>query len=363
MLQESARRLLSKEFSSERARAVEASAVGHSKEIWSQLASLGWNSLLVPQSAGGGGLGVLELALLAEEMGRAAASSPLLVSAGLATTCLKAIPDPSLVQELLTSLANSDTVISVALIDASSRDERSKPKLPLDNAGTGRYTLTGAKVLVPYAASANTFLVSAVTDVGETALVAIDTGREGISLQRNQTLGADPLFEVRFDGVVIDEHQILAKGAVAEAALDKGLEVATVIAMAEAVGYCEGLIDIAVEHTSLREQFGQPIGAFQAVSHPLADMRIQADACRLMAFEAAWLLDQGRSATLEIASAKVLANDAVENITVDGHRVHGAIGYSKEHDAQLYTRRARAFAVNWGDNEREIERAAVALGL
>ena len=133
--------------------------------------------------------------------------------------------------------------------------------------------------------------------------------------------------------------------------------------MAEAVGYCEGIIRVAVEHATVREQFGQPIGAFQGVSHPLADMRVQTDAFRLLTLEAAWLLDQGRPATLEIASAKVLANDAVEKITVDGHRVHGAIGYSKEHDVQLYTRRARAFSVAWGDTERQIERAAVALGL
>ena len=121
----------------------------------------------------------------------------------------------------------------------------------------------------------------------------------------------------------------MARGSVAAEALNKGLEVATVIAMSECVGYCEGIIHQAVEHTTVREQFGQPIGAFQAVSHRLADMRIQADAVRLLALEAAWLLDQGRPAQLEIASAKVLANDAVAKITVDGHRVHGAIGYFK----------------------------------
>ena len=362
MLRDGARRLLATEFDSSQARAAEASADGYSPEIWSQLNDLGWSSVIVPQSAGGGGLGVLELCVLAEEMGRAAASTPLLISSGMAATCLKSIPSHPLATQLLNMLANTDSVITAALIDDSGRDERSQPRLLLRE-GEGGLQLSGVKQLVPYASVARMLLVTASTADGETAIVAIDGDSPGLSIRRNQTLGADPLFEVRFDAVAVTDDRVLARGSVAAAALDKSLEIATVLAMAEAVGYCEGIIRLAVEHAKVREQFGQPIGTFQAVSHPLTDMRIQTDACRLLALEAAWLLDQGRSAELEIASAKVLANEAIEKITVDGHRLHGAIGYSKEHDVQLYTRRARAFCVAWGDTERQIERAAVALGL
>ena len=362
MIRDGARRLLSTEFASSQARAVEASADGYSPEIWSQLADLGWSSVAVPKTAGGGGLGVLELCVLAEEMGRAAASSPLLISSGMAASCLDSIPSHPLATELLNMLGNTDSVITAALIDDSSRDERTPPRLLLQEGDNG-LRLSGIKQLVPYASVARVLLVSTSTREGETALVAIDGDSPGLSMRRNRTLGAEPLFEVRFDDVAVAEDRTLARGAAADAALNRSLEVATVLAMAEAVGCCEGIIRLAVEHAKVREQFGRAIGAFQAVSHPLADMRIQTDAFRLVTLEAAWLLDQQRSATLEIASAKVLANDAVEKITVDGHRVHGAIGYSKEHDVQLYTRRARAFSVTWGDTEREIERAAVALGL
>ena len=362
MLRDGARRLLATEFDSSQARAAEASADGYSPEIWSQLNDLGWSSVIVPQSAGGGGLGVLELCVLAEEMGRAAASTPLLISSGMAATCLKSIPSHPLATQLLNMLANTDSVITAALIDDSGRDERSQPRLLLRE-GEGGLQLSGVKQLVPYASVARMLLVTASTADGETAIVAIDGDSPGLSMRRNQTLGADPLFEVRFEDVTASNDRVLARGPAATAALNSCLEVATVLAMAEAVGYCEGIIRLAVEHAKVREQFGQPIGAFQAVSHPLTDMRIQTDACRLLALEAAWLLDQGRSAELEIASAKVLANEAVEKVTVDGHRLHGAIGYSKEHDVQLYTRRARAFCVAWGDTERQVERAAVALGL
>ena len=362
MLRDGARRLLATEFDSSQARAAEASEQGFSREIWSQLKSLGWSSVAVPQSAGGGGLGVLELCVLAEELGRSAASTPLLASSGMAAACLKSVPPHPMATELLSMLGNTDSVITAAPIDESARDERTQPKLLLQEGDNG-LRFSGTKQLVPYASAAQVLLASTATAQGETAIVAIDRDAPGLTIRRNRTLGADPLFEVRFDDIAVANDHVLARGADADSALEASLEAATVIAMAEAVGYCEGIIRLAVEHAQVREQFGQAIGAFQAVSHPLADMRIQTDACRLMALEAAWLVDQGRSATLEIASAKVLFNDAVEKITVDGHRVHGAIGYSKEHDVQLYTRRARAFSVAWGDTEREIERAAVALGL
>ena len=362
MLRDGARRLFANEFDSAKARAIEASADGFSAESWSQLTRLGWNSVALPETAGGGGLGVLELCVLAEELGRAAASTPLLISSGVAASCLKLIPSHPLARQLRNMLASTDSVITTALIDGSGRDERSQPSLPLQGGENG-LRLSGIKQLVPYASIARVLLVSTSTADGETAILAIDRESPGLTFRRNQTLGADPLFEVRFDDVRVSDDRVLARGPAAVAALDRSLEVATVVAMAEAVGYCEGIICLTVEHAKVREQFGQAIGAFQAVSHPLADMRIQTDACRLLTLEAAWLLEQGRLAELEIASAKVLANEAVEKITVDGHRLHGAIGYSKEHDVQLYTRRARAFCVAWGDTERQIERAATALGL
>ena len=362
MLREGARRLLAKEFDSAQARAAEASADGFSQTLWSQLTHLGWNAVLLPETAGGGGLGALELCVLAEEMGCAAASTPLLISSGMAATCLKLMSPHPLATQLLNMLASTDSVITAALIDDSGRDERTQPRLLLQEGESG-LRLSGIKQLVPYASIARVLLVSTSTADGETALLAIDRESSGLTFRRNQTLGADPLFEVRFNNVGVTDDQVLARGPAANVALNKGLEVATVVAMAEAVGYCEGIIRLTVEHAKVREQFGQAIGAFQAVAHPLADMRIQTDACRLLTLEAAWLLGQGKPAELEIASAKVLANEAVEKIAVDGHRLHGAIGYSKEHDVQLYTRRARAFCVAWGDTERQIERAAAALGL
>lgn len=362
MLRDGAQRFFATEFDAQKARAIEQSVDGFSADHWAQLAKLGWSSVAIPESEGGIGLGVLELCLLAEEMGRAAASTPLLVSSGLAASLLKGLSAHQLARELLGLLATSNSVISAALIDDSGRDERSPATLLLQE-GNEQSRLAGGKQLVPYASIAKELLVSAITADSEPAIVVVPADADGLSIARHQTLGGDPLFNLRFSDVVISNDRILARGAAAMDALNAAMEVATVLAMAEAVGCCEGIIHLTSEHAKIRQQFGQAIGSFQAVSHPLADMRIQTDACRLLTLEAAFLLDKGKPATFEVSSAKVFANEAIATIAVDGHRLHGAIGYSNEYDLQLYTRRAKAFTVSWGDTDGETERAAKALGM
>ena len=362
MLRDSARRLLRSEYEGEKAHAIEGCPDGFSKDVWSQIVELGFSRIALPESVGGSGLGTLELCLLAEEIGRAGASIPFLTNCGLAANILMALPEQPLPTGLLTSLASSDDVIGVALIDENGRDERTPPAL-CAREENGRVTLSGVKQLVAYAETAKTLLVSAQLTDGTPAVIAIDNHIDGITTRRHQVLGGDPRFQVSFDGVTVGSDRILARGADASIALRGGLDIASVLAMAEVVGNCEGIIHLTAEYAKIREQFGRPIGSFQAVSHPIAEMRIQTDACRLLALEAAWLLDQGKSARFEVASAKVFANEAVSRIALDGHRLHGAIGYSNEYDLQLYTRRAKAFCVNFGSTEDEIERAAAALGL
>lgn len=362
MLQNGARRLFGTEYEGEKGHVIDECTDGFSTDIWSQIVELGWSGVALPEAVGGSGLGTLELCILAEEIGRAGASTPLLVCAGFAANILKALPEQALATELLTLLATTDSIITAALIDDNGRDERSTSRLTLQETGEN-VTLSGVKQLVPYANNAKVFIVSAQLTDGKTGLVAVDADSAGVTVTRHKLLGGDPRSLVVFDNVAIASERILARGEAATAALDSGLKVATVMAMAEVVGNCEGILALTAEYAKIREQFGTPIGAFQAVSHPIADMRIQTDACQMLALEAAWLLDQGRPADFEIASAKVFINEAVATMSVDGQRLHGAIGYSNEYDLQLYTRRAKAFSVNWGNTEQQIEAAAAALGI
>lgn len=375
MIQDNARRFFSTELDPLKVRAIEDSADGFSPELWAKITELGWNGLALPESNGGGGLGLLELSILIEEAAKAAASSPLLVSSGLAATCLQALPASTLVNTILNKLATTDLIASVALIDSGARSERAQSSIVLEG-GSGAYTISGRKQLVPFATVAGVLLVTVSTANGEPAIVAIDSsskydsesgsqpGADGLIYTRHTaSLSGDPMFQVAFNQVSVTEGQILARGEAASTALDRGLEVATLLSLAEATGACEEILRLASEHAKVREQFGQAIGSFQAVSHPLAEMRIHTDVLGLLAKEAAWMDDQGKPASFEIASAKVFANDIVADIALEGHRLHGAIGYSSEYDLQLYTRRAKAFSVAWGDTDSQVKIGARALGL
>lgn len=362
MLQESARRLFSSEYEGEKAHVIDECADGFSTDVWSQMVELGWNAVALPESVGGSDLGIIELCILAEEVGRAGASTPLLVCAGLAATVLTKLPDQPVATELLTLLATTDNIISAALIDKHGRDERTSPTLNIQPT-VETITLSGVKQLVPYAADAKVLLVSGQLGDGKPALVAVDTSTPGISMTRHKVMGGDPRYQVSFDNVAVSSDCILAHGEDATAALHAGLNATTVIAMAEVVGNCESILGLTAEYAKIREQFGTAIGSFQAVSHPIADMRIQTDACRMLMLEAAWLLDSNQPADFEIASAKIYVNEAVATMAVDGQRLHGAIGYSNEYDLQLYTRRAKSFTVNWGNTDQQVEAAAVALGI
>lgn len=362
MIQEGARRLLENSFPPEKARAAEASEDGFSREIWKQMVELGWTGAALPDDVGGGGLGNLELCVLAEELGRAAASTPLAVTAGFAATALQKVKQTEVAQALLSQLASSDTIITQALAEPGGRDERSVPTSLFKETADGG-TVSGAKIMVPFASAATFLLVSLVTADGELVLAGVERDADGVTIKRHQTLGGDPLFRVEFEDVDVAAGHIFARGADAQRAIDAALDVSTILATAEAVGSCEKMVLIGSEYTATREQFGVKIGSFQAVAHPLANMRIQTDACRLLAAETGWLLDGGEDAALEVAATKVFANEVIVDMIHAAHAVHGAIGYTMEYDLQLFTRRARAFCLSYGDTEGQSERAADALGL
>ena len=362
MIRDGARRFLAESLDTDTIREVEASADGVNAEIWAPMAELGWTALALPEDIGGGGAGLVDLCVLAEELGRAAASTPLVATAGFSAAFLQALEPTAVTRDMLNTLATGDAVITPALVDAAGRDERSASSSILTETDAGA-TISGAKAMVPYASVAQVLVVSLTTPGGEAVVVAVNRDAEGVSWARHGATGGDPLFHVEFDNVAVPGDRVLARGAAAERAINAGLDAATVVATAEAVGCCEGMIRLGSEYASSRQQFGQAIGSFQAVAHPLADMRINTDACRLLVAETAWMLDQGFDATLEVAGTKVFANEVMADMIHAAHTVHGAIGYTTEYDLQLYTRRARAFCLSHGDTDAQTERAAVALGL
>ena len=360
-LQDSARRMLEDRLSPELIRKAEDAEDGFPRAIWEEGVQLGWPGVSLPEAVGGGGCGLLDLCVLAEEIGRGGATLPLVASAGVAATMLQGSPEGASRDQCLADIA-AGKVICPALIDEQGRNEWDSVRLPLTQSGA-EHRLSGKKILVPFASAAEAFLVTAVMPDGQEALVAVNAESTGVSLTRHHTAIGVPLFAVEFGDVRVADEDVVHRGQGARDALLTGLQTGSLLATAEAVGLCEALIKMATEYVTVREAFGQPIGAFQAVAHPCANMRINTDIVRLLVHEAAWLLDNGKDATEEIASTKAVANEEFAGLGNDAFRVHGAIGYSKEYDLQLYIRRLQGFCQTLGETQDSLDRAAVAAGI
>jgi alkylation response protein AidB-like acyl-CoA dehydrogenase len=340
MLVESARRTLARACPTERVRAMESDARGYDPALWRELVRLGWTGMVIPAAVGGGGRSFLDAVLLLEEMGRVLLPSPFLVSCVLAPLLLE--------REWLPRVASGEAIVTLALVEPGWRDESGRPTTGFDGG-----TVTGTKVFVPFAAVANLILVS--THGGE--LVGVAPGPE-TACTRQQTLGGDHQYQVRFAGAPGEQL-----GAAADAALDRVRLHAAVASLAYALGAAERALELTVEHAKVRVQFGRPIGSFQAVAHRCADMRSEIDALRYLVYQAAWSLGAGRTSELEVGAAKAYGNQALRRVFMHAHQVHGAIGFSTEHDLQLFTRRAKAIELAWGSTAVHHERIARAMGL
>src|SRR5919197_1643849 len=344
MLVESARRFLARACPLAEVRALERDPRGFRPALWREIAGLGWTGLELPAADGGSGLGFLETALVAEEMGRVLLPSPFIPTVVMAAPLLAGVERPWLAR-----IAAGEGVATLALAEPGWRDLWGTPAL----AG-GR--LTGRKLFVPFAPDADLILVA----TAGPSLVAVERGAAGVTCMRLATLGGDPVYEVVFDGV---RGEPLGPpggaGPVLACALDRG----AVATLAYLVGAAERALEMTVEHAKTRVQFGQPIGAFQAVAHRCVDMRSDVDALRYLVHQAAWTLAEVRDPSLAVGAALAYGLEALRRIFMHAHQVHGAIGFSTEHDLHLFTRRAKAAELQWGAPARHHERVAVAMGL
>jgi alkylation response protein AidB-like acyl-CoA dehydrogenase len=369
MLVDAARRFLTRSWPAEAVRAVEASPDGHDPKAWSEAAGMGWPGLCLPAEHGGSGAGMVELALLAEELGRAAFGSPLLSQTTLVALPLAWEGTAAQRDRWLPALAAGELIGSAALIGPGARDEGSSPPLA-GRRSADRWELTGSRVLVPFAGVSSVLTVLADLEGAGPSMLVVEAERAAAPA-RQHALGGDPMYAVCFDGAAVGAGDVIGRPGSGAALLARALDHAAVASVAYGVGLGERALELSVSHASDRHQFGRPIGSFQAVAHRCVDMRADLDASRWLARQAAWALDKsaatgglaGPTGGLEVAAAKAYANDALRRVFLNAHQVHGAIGFSLEHDLQLFTRRAKAFELSLGDTAHHRRRVAEAMGL
>ncbi|HEV7562994.1 MAG TPA: acyl-CoA dehydrogenase family protein [Solirubrobacterales bacterium] len=353
-IKSTAREFLASRFKSERIRELAASEDGFDASGWAEMAELGWPGLALPEEWGGQGLGIVDLAVLFEEMGYALAPSPLLSNTvvGLA---LSFCGSDDQRERYLRPLAEGEKRGTPALFDAGSTATPGAFKMEAVADGDG-VVLDGEKILAMDAASSDFFLVA--TADGHRHLV--DAGADGVGVSEEPSI--DPtrrLSTVRLDGVRVAAADTLpAEGHEYEAVLDR----VCVALAAESTGIAQRTMEMAVEYAKDRQQFGRPIGAYQAVSHRCAQMLLETENSRSTVYGAAWAADaEPESLPLAASMAKAYASDAGWRVPDASIQVHGGIGFTWEHDLHFFLKRGRANAATFGDAKWHRERVAAAV--
>jgi alkylation response protein AidB-like acyl-CoA dehydrogenase len=313
-------------------------------KLWELGTGLGWTGLAVPDEHGGSGAGLVELALVAEELGRAAARGPFIATA-LAGLAVARHGSPELRALALPALADGSATAAWAVAESGGW---LSPAASLTRAGDGdAFVLSGRKTLAQDAGSAAWLLVSATAD-GEPAVVVVQREAPGVRIRRQQALDLTRnLYEVVLDAVWVPAGRRLLGGA---AAVKELLSAAAVLTSADALGAGTRLLEMTVEHAKVRVQFGQPIGGFQAVKQKCAEMLMTTQGTRAAVYYAAMALDAATADACEAAStAKAFTSDGISRLAGEALQVHGGIGFTWEHDLHLFLRRIKADEQLYGD--------------
>jgi alkylation response protein AidB-like acyl-CoA dehydrogenase len=362
MLRDLVRGLCDSACSLETVRSLEDDPVGYSTDLWSQLAAADLIGLTLPERVGGSGMSALEAAVVYEELGRGVAPSPLFVSSGIAAGVLLKAGTPEQQEACLPGIANGSKIVSVAWLEPKggfgSKGIRATATATADGDG---FVLDGTKWHVPFASSATGLLVPARVGGadGPIDLFLVDPNAAGVTLTQMFSIGSDTQYEVELAGVRVAPYERIGEAGAGWDAFEASLLEGLVLLAAQAVGGAQYALDITVQYAKDREQFDKPLGAFQAISHYLADAATAVNGARTLVYEAAWALSEGHSIERLAPMAKLFACQTFRDVTAMGEQVFGGVGFTLEYDIQLYFRRAKQLQISWYDDAYLSELIAV----
>ncbi|MEK6281277.1 MAG: acyl-CoA dehydrogenase family protein [Acidobacteriota bacterium] len=358
LLKDSARGFLGRECKPERVRELMETDTAHDDKLWQSIADQGWTGLVVPEEHGGLGLGLVELAAVSEEMGRACLPGAFL-STLTAASLIERAGSVAQRAKYLEPIATGELKATVAFLEESASWDVDSIKFKAIQGG-GKFQLSGTKLFVSDAEVSDLLICVARSGKDGLALLPVERGAEGLSVTPTSSMdGTRKLCAVGFDNVTVAEADVFGADGDARGALKGALEVGIVALCAEMVGGMQWVLDTTVEYAKTRRQFGRVIGSFQAVQHQCADMLLLTESARSATYYAAWALTEGDpSASAAVSIAKAYCSDAYREVGNRGVQVHGGIGFTWEHDLQLYYKRSKSSETLFGDATFHRERIA-----
>jgi alkylation response protein AidB-like acyl-CoA dehydrogenase len=335
-------------------------------QLWSRMVELGWPALTVPEAAGGLGLGAVELAVVVEELGRVVAPGPYLPTVSQFVPAVREAGDAEQQARFLGPVAEGSTG-TLAIAEASGSFDPERVESVAEPSGDG-FTLRGTKHFVFEPAVADEIVVVARVPgtSGDDGVGAFVVPRDAVSVDTTASLDVSRVVgTVDLRDVHVDTDRVLGEpGPAVAAALRRANDEAVTALAVELVGTCQSIFDVTLDYAKQREQFGVPIGSFQAIKHKFADMLLLLERARATGYFAALTIaeddDRRRLAT---SMAKAAAGDAAQKIAKEGIQVHGGIGYTWEHDMHLYVRRAKASSLLFGTAASHRARVADLIGI
>ena len=355
LIRHSAREFLAQSFPPERAREARLDPHGVDDALWRQMADLGWMGLLVPERYGGAGASFLDLAVLLEETGYACLTGPFFSTAVTGVLSILYAADEPQRQLLLPLLARGKLKLALAYDTQRAGFDPSAITVHVKT-GSGVPRLHGTALLVADAAAADILICPAIHDMDNTlGIYRVTPTAPGVALSAMPTIGGAQHFAVELVNVEVAATDTLGQSAAAASGLQRALSEATVAKCAEMVGGAQRVLDTAVAYAREREQFGRPIGSFQAIQHHCVNMLMDLECARWISYKAAAAIDRGTLDPSLTAKAKVCCNEAYRRIVRLGHQVMGGIGYCEEHEMPLYFRHARMAETAFGDVDDHLE--------
>ncbi len=332
-------------------RKMENDPVGVPAELWGQMRQNGLLGMLLPEDYGGMGLDMLDCAVIYEELGRTLAPGPYFASAALSVSAIKRAGTEAQKKELLPPLGSGELICVPAWLEPDRGFGPEGVQMSATRTTDG-FRLNGVKRHVLYAKAAQKLLVLARTgaSIDGVDLFIVDTDTPGLTIEQQLSMASDTQYKVVFDDVMVPATARLAAYATGWAAWQDAMYDCIILLAAFAAGGAERALEITVQYSKDRQQFGKPIGAFQALAHYMADAAAVVDGAKTLVYEAAWNHVHGRNFQRLSAMAKLFACKAFRDVTAMAEQVHGGIGFTLEYDIQLFYRRAKQLQMNWWDS-------------
>jgi len=347
MYQDSARTFFNKEWTFDLLRDV-LDKRGYSEALWKKIVDLGWVGMLIDEKYNGAGGNLLDICPILEEIGKSLFPSPLFASSIVGVSILSGYGTDAMKDKMLPMLANGDLIVTMAFVETANGWSEDQINMTAEKTDAG-YTLSGVKFFVPFADSSDYLICCAKENKdNRSSLFLVDTKTKGIQITPMQTFALERYNKIIFDKVMVPEENLIGQSGSGWNIIEALMPLFAVSLSIEMVGGIQKALDITVKYIKERVQFGVPIGKFQVLQHRCAEMAMDAEASRHIAYQAAWRFSENLSCRRQASSAKSWVGDAYQRVIAQAHQLHGAMGFTDECNLHFYYKHAKALQLTYG---------------